>query len=96
MFDTGNHHHDESTCMRSILIFDAHLKSVIGDLVVPHLCRPLARQPGLKVIVPVDDDDGEVGEEDEDVGDDVADDEEGPGVDHVGLTGSQEVHRAGV
>ena len=53
---------------------------MIGDLVVPHLCRPLARQPGLKVIVPVDDDDGEVGEEDEDVGDDVADDEEGPGV----------------
>ena len=47
-------------------------------------------------MVSVDEDDGEVGEEDEYVGEDVADDEEGPGVDHVGLTGSQEVHRAGV
>ena len=37
-----------------------------------------------------------MGEEDEDVREDVAQDEEGPGVDHVGLTGSQEVHRAGV
>ena len=75
---------------------DAHLKSVLGDVVVPWLRRPLARQPGIKVIVSVDEDDGEVGEEDEDVGEDVADDEEGPGVDDVGLTGSQEVHRAGV
>ena len=44
-------------------------------------------------MVPVHQDDGEVGEEDEEVGDDVADNQEGPGVDHVSLTGGQEVHR---
>ena len=83
-------------CIGSMVIFDINLKSVLGDVVVPRLRRPLARQPGIKVIVSVDEEDGEVGEEDEDVGEDVADDEKAPGVDHVGLTGSQEVHRAGV
>ena len=46
--------------------------------------------------VPIDQNDGEVGEEDEEVRDDVADDHEGPGVDHVSLAGGQEVHCAGV
>ena len=56
----------------------------------------MTRHPGVEVVIPVDGDDGEVGEEDEDVGDDVADEEEGPGVEHVRVTGGQEVHRAGV
>ena len=70
---------------------------MLGHTVVPWLCGPLVtRQPGLEVVIPVDGDDGEVGEKDENVGEDVADDEEGPGIDHVRLAVSQEVYSAGV
>ena len=69
---------------------------MVVDEVIPRLYSSLAGHPGVEVVVSVGGDDGEVGEEDQDVGDDVADDEEGPGVDHVRVTGGQEVHRAGV
>ena len=69
---------------------------MVGDVVVPWLHGALSGEPGVKVIVSVDDDDGEVGEKDEEVGQEVADDQEDPGVDQVCLAGGEEVHRAGV
>ena len=64
---------------------------------VSHEAGPwLVRLRGLELVVPVEADDGEVGDDDDDVGEDVAHGEECPEVEPVLLTGGSEVHSAGV
>ena len=68
----------------------SYLQPLVPDVVVP------LGFPELQVIVSVEADYGEVGEDDDDVREDVAYGEEAPDVEHVRVAGSSEVHSAGV